>query len=235
MWVASYWPFCVPCRLYEISTPSGVNSLIVTDVVFSLSSPKNSSSGMVSKTSSTCAPHGVRQVIRLSAWRNPQTRKSPVANGSSGDASGSPRDAEVGSDFLETIDDFRIQGDPFFAELLHPREALLSVNVDPVLTLRFRAVFQLACQPVHVPPELVERPERGRIEGHEEMSHVRFVLVRVDLQSRRGSAQHTAEDVDHEGEAVSLVTAELLAFTAERQEAAAEALREGIQHAGGIR
>src|SRR2546425_3828221 len=235
MWVASYWPFCVPCRLYEIRTPSGVNSLIVTDVVFSLSSPRNSSSGMVSKPSSTCAPQGVPQVIGLSAWRNPKTRRSPVANGSSGDASGRPRDAEVGSDFLETVDDFRIQGNPFFAELLHPCEALLAVNVDPLLTLCSQTVFQFAREPVHVPPELVERPERRRIEGHEEVPDVRFLLIRVDLQSRRGSAQHAAEDVDHEREAVSLVTAELLAFATERQEASAEALREGIQHPGGIR
>src|SRR3989441_1948255 len=160
---------------------------------------------------------------------------SPVANGSSGDASGSPRDAEVGSDFLETVDDFRIQGNPFFANLLLPCDALFAVNVDPLLTLCSRTVFQFAREPVHVPPELVERPERRRIEGHEEVPDVRFLLIRVDLQSRRGSAQHAAEDVDHEREAVSLVTAELLAFATERQEASAEALREGIQHARWIR
>src|SRR5256712_1912368 len=163
------------------------------------------------------------------------TQRSPVANGRSVDASGGPRNPKVDSDLLETVDDFRIQRDALFAELLHPCEALLSVNVDPLLTLCSRTVFQLARKPVHVPPELVERPERGRIEGHEEMSNIRFLLVRVDLQTRRGSAQHAAEDVDHEREAISLVTAELLAFATERQEASAEALREGIQHPGGIR
>src|SRR5437867_8942753 len=234
MWVASYWPFCVPCRLYEISTPSGVNSLIVTDVVFSLSSPRNSSSGMVSKTSSTCAPHGVRQVIRLSAGGNPKTQRSPRARRSV-DALGSPRDAQVGSDLLETVDDFRIERDASLSKPLHPCETLLAMNVDPILTLCSRTVFQLARKPVHVPPELVERPERGRIEGHEEVSNIRFLLVRVDLQSRRRSAQHAAEDVDHEREAISLVTAELLAFAAERQQASAESLRESIQHPGGIR
>src|SRR5712691_10641080 len=39
MWSASYCPLIFPCRLYEIRTPSGVNSRRVTDVVFSASSP----------------------------------------------------------------------------------------------------------------------------------------------------------------------------------------------------
>src|SRR5207245_10940926 len=165
----------------------------------------------------------------------PKTRVSPLAKGRSGDASGRPRDAEVGSDFLEALDDFRIERNAFLSILLHPCEALLAVNVDPLLTLCSRTVFQFAREPVHVPPELVERPERRRIEGHEEVPDVRFLLIRVDLQSRRGSAQHAAEDVDHEREAVSLWTAELIALATEGQEASAESLREGIQHPGGIR
>src|SRR2546426_5637336 len=128
---------------------------------------------------------------------------------------------EKKNDILEAVDAFRIQRDPFFAELLHAGEALLPVNVDPVLALRFRTVFQLSSASIHISPALVDRPKRRRIEGHEEVSHVRLLLVRVDLQSRRGSAQHAAEDVDHERQAVSLVTAELLAFAAQRQEAAA--------------
>src|SRR6267143_3389891 len=62
MWSASYWPRNFPCRLYEIRTPSGVNSRRVTDVVFSASSPKNSSSVMFS-TTSTWVPYGVTHVI----------------------------------------------------------------------------------------------------------------------------------------------------------------------------
>src|SRR2546426_12709640 len=136
---------------------------------------------MVSKTSSTYAPHGVRQVIRLSAGRIRRLGRSCTERRSV-DASGRPRDAEVGSDLLEAVDDFRIQRDSFFAEPLHPCEALLSVNVDPLLTVRFRTLFQLARNPTHVPSELVLQPERPRIQSHEEMSDVRLLLLLVDLQ-----------------------------------------------------
>src|SRR5206468_368748 len=76
-----------------------------------------------------------------------------------------PSDPEISSDLLETVDDFRVQRDPFLSKLLHAREALLSMHIDSLLSLRLRAVFQLANESVHVPPELVERPERRRIEG----------------------------------------------------------------------
>src|SRR5439155_14673335 len=98
--------------------------------------------------SSTCARHGVREVIRLSARRNSRSR---VSDGGPGVGSRWPSDPEISSDLLETVDDFRVQRDPFLSELLHAREALLSMHIDSLLSQRPRAVFQLASESIHIP------------------------------------------------------------------------------------
>src|SRR5437867_6928411 len=146
-----------------------------------------------------------------------------------------PGDAQVVPDLLQLLRHLRTERDSFLAVRLRAGIALLSVHVDPILALGFRALFQLARESVHVPPELLERPERARVEGHEEMSDVGPLLVGVDLQPRRRAAQHAAQDVDHEGEPVAFVPAEVLALAAEREEAAAESGRERLQHPRGVR
>src|SRR5207245_4823912 len=165
---------------------------------------------MVSKTSSNSCAAWCATGNTPFGRENPKTRRSPIANQRSVAASRGPRNAEVGSDLLEAVDDLRIQRDSLFAELLHPREALLSVQIDSILTVRLRTLLQLAREPVHVPPDLLARPDRGRVEGHEEVPDVRLLLVRVDLQPGRRAAADAAEDADHQSQSVSLVTAETL-------------------------
>src|SRR6266704_1543140 len=146
-----------------------------------------------------------------------------------------PGDAQVVPDLLQLLRQLRTERDSFLAVRLRAGIALLSVHVDPILALGFRALFQLARESVHVPPEFVERSEGRGVEGHEEMSDIGPLLVGVDLQPRRRAAQHAAQDVDHEGEPVAFVPAEVLALAAERQEAAAESGRERLQHPRGVR
>src|SRR6266567_4544062 len=162
-----------------------------------------------------------------------EPRRSPRSP-EGGRSSRGPLDANLLRDFLQALDYLRIQRDAFRSERLHAGEALLAVHVDPLLSLGLRAVLQLPREAVHVSAELVEGPEGARIEGHEKVPNVGALLVCVDPKARRGAAQDAAQDVDHEGEAVAFVTAEVLAFAAEGEEAAAESLREGIQDAGGV-
>ena len=109
------------------------------------------------------------------------------------------------------------------------------MHIDSLLPLRLRAVLQFSGEAVHVPAELVERTERTRVQREEEVPDIGPLLVRVDLQPRRGAAEDAAQDVDQEREAVSFVAAEVLAFSAEGEEAAAEALRQSVQDARRIR
>src|SRR6266704_1832826 len=144
-------------------------------------------------------------------------------------------DAQVVPDLLQLLRHLRTERDSFLAVRLRAGIALLSVHVDPILALGFRALLQLARESVHVPLELVERPEGRGVEGHEEMPDVGPLLVGVHLQPCRRAAQHAAQDVDHEGEAVALVPTEVLALASEREEAAAESGGECLQHPRGVR
>src|SRR6266545_4656648 len=146
-----------------------------------------------------------------------------------------PGDAQVDPGFPQLLRHLRTEGDAFLALFLGAGIALLPVHIDAVLSLGPRAILELSRKSVHVPPEFVERPEGRRVEGHEEMPDVGPLLVGVNLQARRRAAQHAAQDVDHQGEAVALVPAEVLALASEREEAAAESGRERLQHPRGIR
>src|SRR2546428_4790478 len=94
-----------------------------------------------------------------------------------------PGDAEVGADFLERLDDFRVERNPFFSEFLHADEALFAVHIDPLLPLGLRAVLQFSGEAVDVPAELVERTERTRVPRGEKMPHIGPSLVPGDFQS----------------------------------------------------
>src|SRR5439155_6628582 len=107
---------------------------------------------------------------------------------------------------------------PLLPVIHQPREALHTVHVDAVLAMSLRAVLELAGEAVHVPPELVEGPEGRGIEGHEEVADVGPLLVGVDLESGRRAAEDSAEDVDHQGEAVALVASEVLSFAPEGEQ-----------------
>src|SRR5205807_710215 len=91
---------------------------------------------------------------------------------------------------------------------------LLPMHIDSFQSMCLRAVLQLPREAVHVPPEFVERAERRRIESHEEVPDVRSLLIRVHLESCRRAAEHAAEDVNHEGQPISLVASEFLAGAA---------------------
>src|SRR2546430_377075 len=127
----------------------------------------------------------------------------------------SPGDPEVRSDLLEVLDYLRIERDAGLPVFVHEREALLPMHVDPLLAMGLRADLQLPREAVHVPSEFVERPERGGVDRHEKVPDVGLLLIRVDLESGRRATEHAAEDVDHEGQAVSLVASEFLALSAE--------------------
>src|SRR2546425_5556751 len=159
----------------------------------------------------------------------------PRTDWPSADRSGFPRHTEIRPDFLQAIDALCGEWDALLSEPVHARVTLLSVHVNPLLALGLRAVLQFPREPIHVSSEFVERSEGRRIEGEEEVPDIGPLLVGVHLKARRGAAEDAAQDIDQEREAVAFVAAEVFAFATEGEEAAAEALREGVQDAGRIR
>src|SRR5437870_8757745 len=83
-----------------------------------------------------------------------------------------PRDSQIRSDLLEVLDDLGIERDARLPMLVHERETLLPVHIDPLLSIGLRAVLVLSREAVHVPSEFVERAERRRVEGQIGRAHV---------------------------------------------------------------
>src|SRR5439155_10436719 len=54
-----------------------------------------------------------------------------------------PRDSQIRSDLLEVLDDLGIERDARLPMLVHERETLLPVHIDPLLSMGLRAVLEL--------------------------------------------------------------------------------------------
>src|SRR6266516_1623356 len=116
-----------------------------------------------------------------------------------------PGDPDLAADLLHRFHDRGGERNSFPPVLLHPCKALLTMHIDPVLTLRLRRVLQLPRKTIHIPLELVQRTKRGRINRHEKVPDVRLRLVNIHAETRRRTTQDAAEHINHQSKPVALV------------------------------
>src|SRR5207247_9284396 len=90
-----------------------------------------------------------------------------------------PGDPDLAADLLHRFHDRGGERNSFPLVLLHPCKALLTMHIDPVLTLRLRRVLQLPRKTIHISLEVGQRTKRGRINRHEKVPDVRLRLVKI--------------------------------------------------------
>src|SRR5437016_11882255 len=103
-----------------------------------------------------------------------------------------PGDSDLAADLLHRFHDRAGERNSFPPVLLHPCKALLTMHIDPVLTLRLRRVLQLPRKTIHISLEVVQRTKRGRINRHEKVPDVRLRLVNIHAKTRRRTTQNPA-------------------------------------------
>src|SRR2546426_4681231 len=148
-----------------------------------------------------------------------------VANWSAG-----PRDLQVRADLPQGLNDLRPERDAPLHAVSLEREALLPVHVDPVVALRLRPVLQALEVLAHLALHPGKGAERLDVDRAEEVPHVRTVLVHVCPTAKRGRGERRAQQLHRQREAVALVAGELLALAAEREDSAAAAVLEIVEH-----
>src|SRR5213592_3110489 len=116
-----------------------------------------------------------------------------------------PWNSDLAADLLHRFHDRGGERNSFSPVFLHPCKALLTMHIDPVLTLRLRRFLQLPRKTIHISLELVQRTKRGRINRHEKVPDVRLRLVNIHAETRRRTAQDTAEHIHHQSKPVALV------------------------------
>src|SRR6266704_6892354 len=141
-----------------------------------------------------------------------------------------PGNPDLAAHLLHRFHDWGCERNPFPPVFLHPCKALLTVHIDPVLTLRLRRVLQLTRQTIHVRLELVQGTKRSGINRHEKMPHIRLRLVNIHTKTRRRAAQDPAEHIHHQSQPVALMPRMLLPLAAQRQDPTTKPSRQCVEN-----